>query len=329
MCCRCRSMSARRWSSYLRRRPADQCPGGVRDGSRAARGAHPGRGQWRRLPSVRPRRGSPVGAAPVAATAATGMLPRGASLAEIAQVLRHRDVKTTAIYATVDRARLRPRGRGREPGHDWPALRHERLSDRSPATRVRADRGRTDLERFIEFMDHAGAERVTSELALMWATIGIGASASVASAAWGRARFRSLPQHDRPSDRGSFCGSAPRPVSRASRPTSIRDAEIEALMRAARELTPRLRAATFETVIGLMAVSGLRAGEALGLDRGDVDLQRRRAARSRRQARQATRSAAARDAPSARFATTAGLRDRLLPAASDSRVLRLSTEARG
>jgi len=27
-----------------------------------------------------------------------------------------------------------------------------------------------DLERFIEFMDHAGAERVTSELALMWAT---------------------------------------------------------------------------------------------------------------------------------------------------------------
>ena len=49
-------------------------------------------------------------------------------------------------------------------------------------------------------------------------------------------------------------------------------AEIAALMNAARELTPPLRAATFETIIGLLAVSGLRAGEALGLDRADVDL---------------------------------------------------------
>jgi integrase/recombinase XerD len=50
-------------------------------------------------------------------TAATGMLAGGASLEEIAQVLRHRDVKTTAIYATVDRARLRPLAR------PWPGAR--------------------------------------------------------------------------------------------------------------------------------------------------------------------------------------------------------------
>jgi integrase len=48
--------------------------------------------------------------------------------------------------------------------------------------------------------------------------------------------------------------------------------EIQALMAAARALSPRLRAATFETVIGLLAVTGLRPGEALGLDRADVDL---------------------------------------------------------
>jgi integrase/recombinase XerD len=48
--------------------------------------------------------------------------------------------------------------------------------------------------------------------------------------------------------------------------------EITALISAARELSPPLRAATFETIIGLLAVSGLRAGEALGLDRADVDL---------------------------------------------------------
>lgn len=40
-------------------------------------------------------------------TAATEMLRAGASLPEIAQVLRHRELRTTAIYAKVDRSRLR------------------------------------------------------------------------------------------------------------------------------------------------------------------------------------------------------------------------------
>jgi integrase/recombinase XerD len=40
-------------------------------------------------------------------TAATSMLRRGASLTEIAQVLRHRHLGTTAIYAKVDRDKLR------------------------------------------------------------------------------------------------------------------------------------------------------------------------------------------------------------------------------
>ena len=40
-------------------------------------------------------------------TAATQMLRRGASLTEIAQVLRHRHVNTTAIYAKVDHESLR------------------------------------------------------------------------------------------------------------------------------------------------------------------------------------------------------------------------------
>jgi site-specific recombinase XerD len=40
-------------------------------------------------------------------TAATQMLRRGASMTEIAQVLRHRDLNTTAIYAKVDRGSLR------------------------------------------------------------------------------------------------------------------------------------------------------------------------------------------------------------------------------
>ena len=48
-----------------------------------------------------------VGAHRLRHTAATHMLQRGASLPEIAQVLRHRSLMTTAIYAKVDRAALR------------------------------------------------------------------------------------------------------------------------------------------------------------------------------------------------------------------------------
>jgi integrase/recombinase XerD len=50
----------------------------------------------------------PVGAHRLRHTAATAMLREGATLVEIAQVLRHREIKTTAGYAKVDRTRLRP-----------------------------------------------------------------------------------------------------------------------------------------------------------------------------------------------------------------------------
>jgi site-specific recombinase XerD len=39
-------------------------------------------------------------------TVATQMLRNGSSLTDIAQVLRHRNVDTTAIYAKVDRLRM-------------------------------------------------------------------------------------------------------------------------------------------------------------------------------------------------------------------------------
>jgi site-specific recombinase XerD len=50
---------------------------------------------------------APVGAHRLRHSAATGMLRAGASLPEIAEVLRHRRLESTAIYAKVDRAALR------------------------------------------------------------------------------------------------------------------------------------------------------------------------------------------------------------------------------
>ncbi len=43
-------------------------------------------------------------------------------------------------------------------------------------------------------------------------------------------------------------------------------------MAAAARLKPALRAATYQTLVGLLAVTGMRVGEAISLDRGDVDL---------------------------------------------------------
>jgi integrase/recombinase XerD len=52
-----------------------------------------------------------VGSHALRHTTATEMLKQGASLAEIGEVLRHREQKTTAIYAKVDRSTLRPLAR--------------------------------------------------------------------------------------------------------------------------------------------------------------------------------------------------------------------------
>ena len=56
-----------------------------------------------------------VGAHRLRHTAATEMLRRGGSLSEIAQVLRHSELKTTTQYAKIDRDRLRTLAR------PWPS----------------------------------------------------------------------------------------------------------------------------------------------------------------------------------------------------------------
>jgi integrase/recombinase XerD len=60
---------------------------------------------------------APVGAHRLRHTAATEMLRAGGSLPEIAQVLRHRDLDVTALYARVDSAALRPLAQ------PWPGVR--------------------------------------------------------------------------------------------------------------------------------------------------------------------------------------------------------------
>jgi integrase len=52
----------------------------------------------------------------------------------------------------------------------------------------------------------------------------------------------------------------------------LSEAEVSAVMAAASALRPALRAATYHSLIGLLAASGMRVGEAIALDRPDADL---------------------------------------------------------
>ncbi len=66
-------------------------------------------------------------------------------------------------------------------------------------------------------------------------------------------------------------GLVRRPRSRRP-PFIYTDEELLALLEQARSSIPQpLRAATMQTLIGLLAATGLRVGEALRLDRGDID----------------------------------------------------------
>ncbi|HEY2200307.1 MAG TPA: tyrosine-type recombinase/integrase, partial [Solirubrobacteraceae bacterium] len=127
------------------------------------------------------------------------------------------------------------------------------------------------LEGFVRFLEQAGAERITTELALKWARLPVHAHPHYwrqrLSVVRGFARHLATldPKSEVPS-KDLLPGHRPRIA-----PYIYSEEEIAALIAAAGGLTPRLRALRHQTLIGLLAVTGMRPGEALGLDRQDVD----------------------------------------------------------
>jgi len=131
------------------------------------------------------------------------------------------------------------------------------------------------LGQFVGFCDARGLEHVTVAAALAWATAPADADMS-----WWAARLTVVREFARflaafderteipPTD------LLPRTADDRIQPYLYSPAEIAALLKAARDLAHPLRAATFETLIGLMATTGIRTGEAMGLDREDADLVR-------------------------------------------------------
>ena len=127
------------------------------------------------------------------------------------------------------------------------------------------------LPQFVAHANAAGAETVTIEHALVWATAPAGSSRN-----WWATRLRMVRGFARylraidpaaevpPAD--LLTGQHRRPV-----PYLYSDQDIGALLAAARTLSPPLRSATMETMLGLLAVTGLRIGETIRLDREDLD----------------------------------------------------------
>jgi integrase/recombinase XerD len=129
------------------------------------------------------------------------------------------------------------------------------------------------LPRFVAYLDKTGAEVITVDAALAWAQQpqarpGSKVAARRMTVARGFARH--------------MAGIDPRtqvpppgllPYRKRWRPPFIySDADIQALMAGVpRIVRAPLRAATYQTLIGLLAATGMRVGEALRLERGQVD----------------------------------------------------------
>jgi integrase/recombinase XerD len=128
------------------------------------------------------------------------------------------------------------------------------------------------LEGFVDFLERARAQHITTELALAWAKLPVDAHPHRWRQRLGivRAFARYVATID-PTSEVPPEDLLPATQRRVA-PYIYSEAEITALMAAARALNPPLQAASIETLIGLMASTGVRLGEALGLDRHDVDL---------------------------------------------------------
>lgn len=128
------------------------------------------------------------------------------------------------------------------------------------------------IRQFIAFLAACGESFITTSLVLEWAC-----QPQAVQPNWHARRLSEIcqfaqhahrcdPRHEAPSQRLlPYRHHRPQPYI-------YRPAEIQDLIGAAHDLSGQLRPWTYATMLGLMAVTGMRTGEVVRLDRGDVDL---------------------------------------------------------
>ena len=127
------------------------------------------------------------------------------------------------------------------------------------------------LPQFVSFLEQEGATHITSSLAMRWAM-----TPSTASPRWWAERLgevrlfaRFMAAQD-PDTEVPARDLLPRWRSRRLVPFVYSDADLIALMRAT-DIFDGVKQATYATLLGLLAVTGMRVGEAIGLDRDDLN----------------------------------------------------------
>jgi integrase/recombinase XerD len=129
------------------------------------------------------------------------------------------------------------------------------------------------LPRFVDYLDSVGASTITIDIALAWVQR---PDADPATSVWSRRMtvVRGFARHLSGLDPATQVPPLGLVTFRQHwRPPFIYSSDdVEALMAGVARLIPTpLRAATFQTMIGLLAATGLRVGEAIRLDRSDID----------------------------------------------------------
>ena len=127
------------------------------------------------------------------------------------------------------------------------------------------------LNQFLDFLDARSVPTITTELALAWAC-----EPKAGDPTWWAHRLsivRGFASYVRAGDAAVVV--PPRDLlpcgPRRATPYLYVDADVVALISAADGLRTPLRRATYRTLVGLLAVTGMRIGEAIGLDRRDFD----------------------------------------------------------
>jgi integrase len=127
------------------------------------------------------------------------------------------------------------------------------------------------LGQFIAYLEEHGEQTISAEHALAWATLPANAHPS-----WPWLRLsivRGFAAHLKTIDPATEVPASdllPRRRRRRA-PYLCSDEQVDALIAAAETLKTAHRVATYQTLIGLLAVTGMRVGEAIRLDRCDVD----------------------------------------------------------
>lgn len=136
----------------------------------------------------------------------------------------------------------------------------------------RLEREEQWLRQLVRYLQAAGSQTLISELTISWARLPATAQPRHWAQRLGCARkfaryVQTLDSSTEIPPTGVFPAERHRPM-----PYLWSGEQIELLLNTARELRPTLRGLTYQALFGLLAVSGMRLGEAVGLNRGDVDL---------------------------------------------------------